>query len=161
MARCSSFRSVRYLRLQCQSLDHTCSVRPFSQVAHAGNGATDRVSLPSLAFGFWSARNPISTRIELGCLGLVGVLWLGALSSCRLLPGNEPDLVIFISFPSTSPRSLPRILRIRRLGCGVLLFRRLVGTATTRHAWLQHGNVPRAVPRPGGVLVLQHHPQYV
>ena len=30
-----------------------------------------------LGFGFWRDRNPISTRIELGCLGLVGVLWLG------------------------------------------------------------------------------------
>ena len=30
-----------------------------------------------LGFGFWRDRNPISTRIELGCLGLAGVLWLG------------------------------------------------------------------------------------
>lgn len=29
-----------------------------------------------LGFGFWRERNPISTRVELGCLGLVGVLWL-------------------------------------------------------------------------------------
>ncbi|TFK91829.1 hypothetical protein K466DRAFT_540946 [Polyporus arcularius HHB13444] len=29
-----------------------------------------------LAFGLWKERNPISTRVELGCLGLTGTLWL-------------------------------------------------------------------------------------
>ncbi|KAI1786517.1 hypothetical protein LXA43DRAFT_53734 [Ganoderma leucocontextum] len=29
-----------------------------------------------LAFGLWKERNPISTRVELGCLGLAGTLWL-------------------------------------------------------------------------------------
>ncbi|KAF7790810.1 hypothetical protein EIP86_001767 [Pleurotus ostreatoroseus] len=32
--------------------------------------------LALLGFGFWGYRNPISTKIELGCLGLAGVLWL-------------------------------------------------------------------------------------
>ena len=30
-----------------------------------------------LAFSFWRDRNPISTRVELACLGLLGILWLG------------------------------------------------------------------------------------
>ena len=36
-----------------------------------------------LAFGLWKERNPISTRVELGCLGLAGTLWLGA---CFIFP---------------------------------------------------------------------------
>lgn len=35
------------------------------------------IILALLGFGFWRERNPISTRVELGCLGLAGVLWLG------------------------------------------------------------------------------------
>ena len=35
------------------------------------------VGFHRLGFGFWGYRNPISTKIELGCLGLAGVLWLG------------------------------------------------------------------------------------
>ncbi|GBE79456.1 hypothetical protein SCP_0206560 [Sparassis crispa] len=38
------------------------------------------IILALLGFGLWKERNPISTRIELGCLALAGVLWtaLGA-----------------------------------------------------------------------------------
>ncbi|KAI0750843.1 hypothetical protein C8Q80DRAFT_1154232 [Daedaleopsis nitida] len=34
------------------------------------------ITVALLAFGLWKERNPISTRVELGCLGLAGTLWL-------------------------------------------------------------------------------------
>lgn len=75
------------------------------------------IILALLGFGFWRERNPISTRIELGCLGLTGVLWLGE-------SGPLPCLLFIIDAGTPVQRSLHSSLRPMR--------RTLMSNATPR-----------------------------
>lgn len=65
----------------------------------------------SLAFGLWKERNPISTRVELGCLGLAGTLWLGT-------PSIFPWDILARLFNAASIHSSWGIRRFLRLGDG-------------------------------------------
>jgi len=60
--------------------------------------------LALLGFGLWGDRNPISTRVELGCLGLVGVLWL-ALGA--FLGSSDADTADVECFSSSDAASEP------------------------------------------------------
>lgn len=64
-----------------------------------------------LAFGLWKERNPISTRVELGCLGLAGTLWLGTPSIFR-------GAILARLFNAASIHSSRGIRRLLRLGDG-------------------------------------------
>ena len=71
-------------------MSHTASLASLQE--------TDNLVRRRLGFGLWRDRNPISTRVELGCLGLAGVLWLGTL----LLPIAENSRVDHYSFLLTA-----------------------------------------------------------
>ena len=68
-------------------------------------GFPNKFSFFRLLFGLKKA-NPISTRIELGCLGLDGLLWLGKIDASA--PLNF--YVITRCLPSLSPRGLSGIV---------------------------------------------------
>jgi len=55
---------------------------PFHFGIASQQGILNRIS--RLLFGLKKA-NPISTRIELGCLGLDGILWLGKITAIQSL----------------------------------------------------------------------------
>ncbi|KAI0722937.1 hypothetical protein C8Q76DRAFT_721005 [Earliella scabrosa] len=57
-----------------------------------------------LAFGLWKERNPISTRVELGCLGLAGTLWL-ALGA--FVASSESELADVECFSSSDADAEP------------------------------------------------------
>ncbi|KAH9943406.1 uncharacterized protein BXZ73DRAFT_74369 [Epithele typhae] len=57
-----------------------------------------------LAFGLMKERNPISTRIELGCLGLTGVLWL-ALSA--FVASSDSEMADVECFSSSDANAQP------------------------------------------------------
>ncbi|KAL4242072.1 hypothetical protein ABKN59_000431 [Abortiporus biennis] len=63
--------------------------------------------LALLGFGFWRDRNPISTRIELGCLGLAGVLWLALSAFLASSESEAADVECFSSADSTEPFDMP------------------------------------------------------
>jgi len=52
-------------------------------------------------------RNPISTRIELGCLGLAGVFWLSLAAFLVTSDSDDADVECFASADSTSPIDMP------------------------------------------------------
>lgn len=65
------------------------------------------IILVLLAFGFRKQMNPISTRIELGCLGLAGTFWL-ALGAFLITSASESaDVECFSSETSTVPVENP------------------------------------------------------
>ncbi|PIL37184.1 hypothetical protein GSI_00876 [Ganoderma sinense ZZ0214-1] len=59
-----------------QSILQTSDLTRFVPFAIFVCCATLVIIVALLAFGLWKERNPISTRVELGCLGLAGTLWL-------------------------------------------------------------------------------------
>ncbi|KAM5532301.1 hypothetical protein V8D89_014059 [Ganoderma adspersum] len=59
-----------------QSILQTSDLTRFVPFAIFVCTATMVIIVALLAFGLWKERNPISTRVELGCLGLAGTLWL-------------------------------------------------------------------------------------
>lgn len=59
-----------------QSILQTSDLTRFVPFAIFVCCATMVIIVALLAFGLWKERNPISTRVELGCLGLAGTLWL-------------------------------------------------------------------------------------
>ncbi|TCD66992.1 hypothetical protein EIP91_000672 [Steccherinum ochraceum] len=63
--------------------------------------------LALLGFGFWRDRNPISTRIELGCLGLAGVLWLALGAFLASSEADGADVECFSSSDSSAPFDMP------------------------------------------------------
>ncbi|OSD04285.1 hypothetical protein PYCCODRAFT_1424129 [Trametes coccinea BRFM310] len=61
-----------------------------------------------LAFGLWKERNPISTRVELGCLGLAGTLWLALGAFVASSDSEMADVECFSSADTDSePIELP------------------------------------------------------
>ncbi|KIP10620.1 hypothetical protein PHLGIDRAFT_18279 [Phlebiopsis gigantea 11061_1 CR5-6] len=60
-----------------------------------------------LGFGLWRDRNPISTRVELGCLGLLGVLWLALGAFLGSSASGDSDVECFSSADATEPTELP------------------------------------------------------
>ncbi|KAI0092670.1 hypothetical protein BDY19DRAFT_498398 [Irpex rosettiformis] len=60
-----------------------------------------------LGFGFWRDRNPISTRVELGCLGLAGVLWLALGAFLGSTNSGDSDVECFSSANSQEPMTMP------------------------------------------------------
>ncbi|KAI9000977.1 hypothetical protein BD414DRAFT_18108 [Trametes punicea] len=61
-----------------------------------------------LAFGLWKERNPISTRVELGCLGLAGTLWLALGAFVASSDSEMADVECFSSADSDAePIELP------------------------------------------------------
>ncbi|KAI0759901.1 hypothetical protein BC629DRAFT_1295140 [Irpex lacteus] len=63
--------------------------------------------LALLGFGFWRDRNPISTRVELGCLGLAGVLWLALGAFLGSSDSGDSDVECFSSADSQEPMTMP------------------------------------------------------
>lgn len=63
--------------------------------------------LALLGFGLWRDRNPISTRLELGCLGLLGILWLALGAFLGSSDAGDSDVECFSSADSTEPAELP------------------------------------------------------
>lgn len=63
--------------------------------------------LALLGFGLWRDRNPISTRVELGCLGLVGVLWLALGAFLGSSDADAADVECFSSSDITEPFDMP------------------------------------------------------
>ncbi|KAI0660949.1 hypothetical protein C8Q70DRAFT_1052771 [Cubamyces menziesii] len=61
-----------------------------------------------LAFGLWKERNPISTRVELGCLGLAGTLWMALGAFVASSDSEMADVECFSSADADSePIELP------------------------------------------------------
>ncbi|KAI0375674.1 hypothetical protein BV20DRAFT_959689 [Pilatotrama ljubarskyi] len=61
-----------------------------------------------LAFGLWKERNPISTRVELGCLGLAGTLWMALGAFVASSDSEMADVECFSSADTDSePIELP------------------------------------------------------
>jgi len=60
-----------------------------------------------LAFGFRKQKNPISTRIELGCLGLAGTFWLALGTFLATSASESADVECFSSQSSTVPVDNP------------------------------------------------------
>lgn len=125
-----------------------------------------------LAFGLWKERNPISTRVELGCLGLAGTLWLGVClpsshrisfpvhSSWRLsialgafVASSDSEMADVECFSSSDADAEP--IDIPGCKCN----RPTSDTLASDPLHSQHGDLPRSVPRLGGVLLLQHDSQ--
>ena len=65
------------------------------------------ILLALLGFGLWKDRNPISTRVELGCLGLLGVLWLALGAFLGSSDAGDSDVECFSSADATEPAELP------------------------------------------------------
>jgi len=66
------------------------------------------IVLALLGFGFWRDRNPISTRVELGCLGLAGVLWLALGAFLGSSDSGDSDVECFSSSDTTQePMEMP------------------------------------------------------
>jgi len=63
--------------------------------------------LALLSFGFWRDRNPISTRIELACLGLAGVLWLALGAFLASSEADGADVECFSASDSSEPFNMP------------------------------------------------------
>ncbi|KAI0081812.1 hypothetical protein K474DRAFT_1587065 [Panus rudis PR-1116 ss-1] len=63
--------------------------------------------LALLGFGLWRDRNPISTRIELGCLGLAGVLWLALGAFLASSESEAADVECFSSSNASEPFEMP------------------------------------------------------
>ncbi|KAI0347559.1 hypothetical protein BDW22DRAFT_1321334 [Trametopsis cervina] len=63
--------------------------------------------LALLGFGFWRDRNPISTRVELGCLGLTGILWLALGAFLGSSDSGDSDVECFSSADSQEPMVMP------------------------------------------------------
>ncbi|TFY60141.1 hypothetical protein EVJ58_g5328 [Rhodofomes roseus] len=64
------------------------------------------IILALLGFGLWRERNPISTRIELGCLGLAGVLWLALSAFIASSDAEDADVECYSSADSSDVVSL-------------------------------------------------------
>jgi hypothetical protein len=60
-----------------------------------------------LGFGFWRDRNPISTRVELGCLGLAGVLWLALGAFLVSSDSGDADVECYSSAESNIVVDMP------------------------------------------------------
>ncbi|GJE84022.1 hypothetical protein PsYK624_000960 [Phanerochaete sordida] len=60
-----------------------------------------------LGFGLWKDRNPISTRVELACLGLLGVLWLALGAFLGSSDSGDSDVECFSSADATEPVEMP------------------------------------------------------
>ncbi|OCH94069.1 hypothetical protein OBBRIDRAFT_723523 [Obba rivulosa] len=61
-----------------------------------------------LAFGaFAPVRNPVSTRVELGCLGLAGVLWLALAAFVASSDAESADVECFSSADATQAVEMP------------------------------------------------------
>lgn len=70
----SSFCTIRYFRILSNPCHHSRAVRiPYLQMAR--NESLTRIF--SSAFSVRRNMNPVSTRIELGCLGFLGTFWIG------------------------------------------------------------------------------------
>ncbi|CAL1700590.1 unnamed protein product [Somion occarium] len=60
-----------------------------------------------LGFGIWRDRNPISTRVELGCLGLTAVLWLALGAFLASSESEGADVECFSSSDTSEPFDMP------------------------------------------------------
>jgi len=60
-----------------------------------------------LGFSLWKERNPISTRVELGCLGLAGVLWLALSGFVASSDAEDADVECFSSSDSSEVINVP------------------------------------------------------
>ncbi|EMD40700.1 hypothetical protein CERSUDRAFT_80347 [Gelatoporia subvermispora B] len=60
-----------------------------------------------LGFGLWPNRNPISTKVELGCLGLAGVLWLALAAFVASSDAENADVECFSSADATEAVAMP------------------------------------------------------
>lgn len=60
-----------------------------------------------LGFGLWRDRNPISTRVELGCLGLLGVLWLALGAFLGSSDSGDSEVECFSSADATEAVEIP------------------------------------------------------
>ena len=67
----------------------------------------------SCVFGIWRNMNPVTTRIELSCLGLVGTFWLGTCFGFAVFRSRGLTSV-------HSPRRISRLVRFRIGRRGVL-----------------------------------------
>lgn len=66
------------------------------------------IMLSLLVFTLMRERNPISTRIELGCLGLAGTFWLSLGAFLATSDSEDADVECFASADSTSsPINMP------------------------------------------------------
>jgi len=60
-----------------------------------------------LGFGLWKDRNSISTRIEMGCLTLTGILWLALGAFLASSDSEVADVECFSSADDTEPFDMP------------------------------------------------------
>ncbi|KAK7695796.1 hypothetical protein QCA50_000434 [Cerrena zonata] len=60
-----------------------------------------------LGFGLWRERNPVSARVELGCLALAGVLWLALGAFLGSSESEGADVECFSSSDSSQPFDMP------------------------------------------------------
>ncbi|KAI0036831.1 hypothetical protein K488DRAFT_40395, partial [Vararia minispora EC-137] len=56
-----------------------------------------------VAFGIWSNMNPITVRIELACLGLVGTLWLALGAFLASSDSQNADVECFVGADNSTP----------------------------------------------------------
>ncbi|THH33619.1 hypothetical protein EUX98_g605 [Antrodiella citrinella] len=63
--------------------------------------------LALLGFGFWRDRNPISTRVELACLGLAGILWLSLGAFLASSEADGADVECFSASDASEPFNMP------------------------------------------------------
>ncbi|KZT12743.1 uncharacterized protein LAESUDRAFT_808291 [Laetiporus sulphureus 93-53] len=65
------------------------------------------ITLALFGFGLWKERSPISTRIELACLGFAGVLWLALSAFIATSDAEDADVECYSSAESDEVISLP------------------------------------------------------
>ncbi|PCH41207.1 hypothetical protein WOLCODRAFT_89104 [Wolfiporia cocos MD-104 SS10] len=100
-----SMRATRGSGVDCD-LPGYCGALP-KYLDFIGPHASLLIILALLGFGFWKERNPISTRVELGCLGLVGVLWLALAAFVASSDSEDADVECFSSSDSSEVVDVP------------------------------------------------------
>lgn len=102
----------------------------------------------SLGFSFWKRdASPISARIEFGCLGLAGTLWMALGAFMISSEAGVADVECYASEAEQVVIEVP--------GCKSIVKKKHSG----KISWLTsvcslNGNLPRSVSRNGGIRAL-------